>query len=84
MDIEHIRDLVELMVANDLSRVEIKEGDRHILLRRGHAPVMSALPAHSHAPLVMPSGRLSGGRSPSRLSGWSEWQDLNLRPPRPE
>jgi acetyl-CoA carboxylase biotin carboxyl carrier protein len=35
MDIEHIRSLVELMVANDLSRVEIREGETHILLRRG-------------------------------------------------
>jgi len=41
MDIEHIRNLVELMVENDLSRLELREGETHILLRRGHPPVIS-------------------------------------------
>ena len=44
MDIRHIKNLVELMVENDLSRVEIQEGDTHILLKRGQSPVVSATP----------------------------------------
>lgn len=44
MDIEHIRELISLMVDNDLSRVEIKEGDTHILLRRGQPLVTSGMP----------------------------------------
>ncbi len=35
MDIKHIKSLVELMVENDLSRIELHEGDSHIVLRRG-------------------------------------------------
>ena len=31
-----------------------------------------------------PSRRNSGGRQQSHQGCWSEWQDLNLRPPRPE
>ena len=44
MDIEHIKSLIELMVANDLSRIELREGDSHILLRRGQ-PVLAATSA---------------------------------------
>jgi acetyl-CoA carboxylase biotin carboxyl carrier protein len=50
MDIEHIRGLVELMVANDLSRIELREGETHILLRRGQ-PIMAA-PTAAFAPLA--------------------------------
>lgn len=47
MDIERIKSLVELMVSNDLSRIEIQEGETHILLRRGGAaPIVSAIPAY--------------------------------------
>jgi acetyl-CoA carboxylase biotin carboxyl carrier protein len=42
MDIKLIKNLVELMVENDLSRIELREGDSHILLRRGHPVVASA------------------------------------------
>ncbi len=41
MDIEQIKNLIELMVVNDLSRMELREGDAHILLRRGQ-PVVAA------------------------------------------
>jgi len=41
MDIKLIKGLIALMVENDLSRVELREGDTHILLRRGH-PVLAA------------------------------------------
>ncbi len=52
MEIEHIKGLVELMVSNDLSRIEIREGDTHILLRRG-ATVISTTPMQT-APMVAP------------------------------
>ncbi len=54
MDIEHIKSLVELMVAHDLSRIELREGDTHILLRRGHAPVVSAASANPTFVHAMP------------------------------
>ena len=41
MDIKHIKSLIELMVDNDLSRMELREGDSHILLRRGQ-PVFAS------------------------------------------
>jgi len=44
MDIKQIKSLVQLMVENDLSRIELQEGETHILLRRGQ-PVLAAPPA---------------------------------------
>lgn len=35
MDIEHIRKLVELMVANDLSELDVSDGKQKVLLKRG-------------------------------------------------
>jgi acetyl-CoA carboxylase biotin carboxyl carrier protein len=50
MDQEYIKKLVELMVDSDLTRVEIREGDTHLLLKRGHAPAIS----HAMMPQPMP------------------------------
>lgn len=57
MNIEHIRELVSLMVDNDLNRIEIQEGETHILLKRGQlvaagaaAPIVVAAPPAAHAP----------------------------------
>ncbi|MDX2198381.1 MAG: acetyl-CoA carboxylase biotin carboxyl carrier protein [Phycisphaerae bacterium] len=55
MNIEHIRELVSLMVDNDLNRIEIQEGETHILLKRGQlvaasAPVVVSAPPAVHAP----------------------------------
>ena len=62
MELEHIKGLVSLMVENDLSRIEIREGDTHILLRRGQAvvttvqaappPAMPAVPAPASQPVA--------------------------------
>ena len=59
MDLKHIKSLIDLMVDNDLNRMELREGDSHILLRRGQPYVAApALPAphnpeiHAGAPQV--------------------------------
>ena len=43
MDLELIKKLIDLMVDNDLSRMELREGETHILLRRGH-PIAAVQP----------------------------------------
>jgi acetyl-CoA carboxylase biotin carboxyl carrier protein len=45
MDIKHIKSLIALMVENDLSKLELQEGDTHILIRRGQPPVVHTVPA---------------------------------------
>jgi acetyl-CoA carboxylase biotin carboxyl carrier protein len=50
MDIEHLKNLIGLMIENDLSRMELREGDSHILLRRGQ-PIMASTPVmHAAGP----------------------------------
>jgi acetyl-CoA carboxylase biotin carboxyl carrier protein len=53
VDVEHIRQLIELMVDNDLSRLELREGETHILLRRGQ-PIVSGPGSYAPAPLPAP------------------------------
>ncbi|MGE3182123.1 MAG: acetyl-CoA carboxylase biotin carboxyl carrier protein [Phycisphaerae bacterium] len=47
MDVDKIRELIELMVENDMSRIEIQEGDSHVLLRRGQPIIASAAPVQA-------------------------------------
>jgi len=54
VDIQHLKSLIDLMVQNDLSRLELREGDRHILLRRGQ-PVLSAAPVATPTPVAAPA-----------------------------
>ena len=42
MDLKHLKSLIDLMVENDLSRLELREGDSHVLLRRGQTIVTQA------------------------------------------
>ncbi len=61
MDIDEIKQLVQLMVDNDLSELDIADGDKKIALKRGKAPapviaapalmpVASGVPASPAAP----------------------------------
>jgi len=55
MDIEHIKNLVELMVEHDLSKIELQEGETHILLTRGQPPVVKNTPAVVASPPATPA-----------------------------
>jgi acetyl-CoA carboxylase biotin carboxyl carrier protein len=54
IDVQQIRNLIELMVENDLSRLELRAGDTHILLRRGQ-PVLPGAYAPQAAPPPAPA-----------------------------
>ena len=45
-----LRELAELLAANDLSEIEVEDGDRKIKVRRDPAPVMAYAPATQAAP----------------------------------
>ncbi len=55
MDLELIKKLIDLMVENDLSRMELREGETQILLRRGQ-PVAAMQPV-----LAAPVGAVAAG-----------------------
>lgn len=44
VDSELLRELAELLAANDLSEIEVEDGDRKIKVRRDAAPVMAYAP----------------------------------------
>lgn len=66
MDQEYIRKLVELMVESDLTRVEIREGDTHLLLKRGHAPIISA--SGMPQPMTLAPAALPAAAQPATAS----------------
>ncbi|MFZ2873646.1 MAG: hypothetical protein WAZ94_04100, partial [Phycisphaerales bacterium] len=49
IDIKHIKDLVTLMKDNDLTEVDIKDGEQGICIRRGGAVTVQAAPVQVHA-----------------------------------
>jgi hypothetical protein len=50
MDLEEIKALTEFMIANDLSEIMIRDGDKRIVLRRG----MTARQMYAIPPLAPP------------------------------
>ena len=57
MDVDLLQQIVKLMAANDLNTVDVRDGDRRIILKRGpaSAPVMMSMPTMA-APLASPGG----------------------------
>ena len=56
MDIKHIKSLIALMVENDLDKLELEEGETHILLERGQPPAVHNVPAVAPPPPAPPAG----------------------------
>ena len=65
MDIEQIKQLIQLMVDNELSELDITDGQNKILLKRGPggAPMVMAAPAAA-APAAQAAEQLIEVRSP--------------------
>ena len=55
MDLELLERIVKLMAANDLSTVEVRDGDKRVILRRGAAPETSGFPMSFSAPAAQSS-----------------------------
>ncbi len=90
LSIEHIRSLVELMAANDLSRIELRDGEAHILLRRGQ-PLLAAAaqlapmaPMAAQAPLAIapaaPAAAPAGEAGPAATTPPSESESFIRSP----
>ncbi len=50
VDSELLRELAEMLAANDLTEIEVEDGDRKIKVRREVAPMMAYAPAPQAAP----------------------------------
>ena len=54
-DIKKIKELIEMMVANDLVEIEIIDGDNKILLKRPQPQQMTVAPMQMMAPAMPPA-----------------------------
>ncbi len=64
LDLKRVRELIDLMIKNDLVEIEVVDGDSKILLKRpqpGHAPVVM------QAPLVSAGGVVVGANPPGQI-----------------
>jgi acetyl-CoA carboxylase biotin carboxyl carrier protein len=52
VDTALVRELAELLTENELTEIEVEDGDRKIKVRRDPAPVVSAAPAAVAAPAL--------------------------------
>ncbi len=70
VDIKHIKNLVALMVENDLSRIEIAEGDTKILIKRGGKTVVQSVAAPPPAaPVPAPAAAAPSVSAPAAAPG---------------
>jgi len=52
VDTALVRELAELLTVNELTEIEVEDGDRKIRVRRELAPVVAAAPAIAAAPIA--------------------------------
>lgn len=69
IDIKHIKDLVTLMKDNDLTEVDIKDGEQGICIRRGGAVTVQAAPVQLHAPAAPQPAAAPAAQAPAPASG---------------
>ncbi len=62
LDVDKIRQLIEMMVANDLVEISLRDGDVEVNLRRpnANAPVTVSLPEQAAQTVVQPAVQASG------------------------
>ena len=63
IDTSLVRELAELLSANELTEIEVEDGDRKIKVKRDHPPVISAAPVS--APTVQAAPAAPAGGAPA-------------------
>jgi acetyl-CoA carboxylase biotin carboxyl carrier protein len=89
MDVDLLEQIVRLMAANDLSTVDVRDGEKRIMLRRGaEAPAMSGfMPQYAAqmpappAPAATPNASAGGTSAPSASGEEDESKFLRIKSP---
>ena len=86
MDIEHIRELIRLMVDNDLAELDITDGESKIKLRRGTAQEVSGMyvPLSSSAaaaPPVQPAQQANSVEQETETASKAEEELIEITSP---
>ncbi len=64
MEVDKIKELIEMMKTNDLSELEIVDGDSRVVLKRGQEVVVQATPAIAAAPVVSANAAVQADAAP--------------------
>jgi acetyl-CoA carboxylase biotin carboxyl carrier protein len=85
MDVNLLQQIVELMSANDLNTVDLRDGEKRVVLKRGAefvqytgAPMQMSAPAHSGAAAAQPQP--SAGAAGASATSAAEAADAKLVP----
>lgn len=65
IDTDLVRELAEMLAANELSEIEVEDGDRKIKVKREAAPVMAYAPAPAAAPMAAPAAAPAAADAPA-------------------
>ena len=77
MDVGLLQQIVDLMAANDLNTVDLRDGDRRVVLKRGQEMTMAA-PVSYAAPAAAPVA--ASAPAPTGATAGTEAADSNLIP----
>ena len=83
MDVNLLERLVKLMAANDLNTVDVRDGDKRVILKRGQAivagPATFAMPAH-HSPAHSHAAPAAGAGGGANATPAATDQEAGLAP----
>jgi acetyl-CoA carboxylase biotin carboxyl carrier protein len=80
MDVNLLEQLVELMGANDLNTVDLRDGEKRVVLKRGAAAIQYTAAAPTFAPAPTPSAALPSAGASGSASEASADPDAKLIP----
>ena len=82
MDVGLLERIVRLMAANDLNTVDVRDGDKRVILKRGQTIVSAgAMPmAVHHAPAAAPASGVGGVGGAPALPAAAESEEAGLIP----
>ncbi len=68
IDSDLVRELAELLSANELTEIEVEDGDRKIKVKRESAPVMAYAPAPAAAPMAAAPAAAAPAAAPAEAA----------------
>ena len=74
MDLNLLEQIVKLMAANDLSAVEVRDGDKRVILRRGPAE-LTGTPMTFQTSAMQPAASSNAGSTPGSAPGTAATAD---------
>jgi acetyl-CoA carboxylase biotin carboxyl carrier protein len=85
MDVDLLEQIVRLMAVNDLNTVDVRDGEKRVILKRGPAmtsgPVTYAAPPASHAPAPTGLAASAASSSPSQIPSTEETNLIPIKSP---